>query len=302
MTGKTEHRPNVGKAMKPDYLRIASRSVACVAAALLAGCSATAPRIEYVGGAASAPAPAPAPTMAPRGDAPAEIDVAELAAKYYGIEAKVEGLVADIETLDQGQAALQMDLRAVEGRIGSAESRIIALTEQILARFDGFEAQAVGLRLDLERLAAPVRVDSTARDADDASTADLLAAVQEWGIAWQNGAVTEYMSWYHPNAAVTRVSVVSSGARTKEALDPAKLRDRMARLRARYTRVEVDIRDVEVVPDGERMIVRFRQDFTAWAGDPSAPPTYADTGSKTLVFVRVAGDWRVIQESWEPTT
>lgn len=287
--------------MMPGYLGMASRSMACVTAALIVGCSGIAPRVEYVGGpdvGARALPPSPPVVVAETSDA----EVVELAAKYYGIEAKVEGLVADVEALDEGQTALQMDLRAVEGRLGSAESRILALSDTIMSRFDSFEGQVIDLRSAMERVTAPAAsAPATMKNADRPENAEVIAAVRDWGVAWQNGAVAEYMSWYHPEASVTRVSVVSSGSRTKDALDPAKLRARVARLRARYTRVSVGIQDVEVTAEGERMVARFRQDFTAWAGDPKAKPSYADTGTKTLVFVRVDGDWRVIEESWAPT-
>jgi hypothetical protein len=189
-----------------------------------------------------------------------------------------------------------MDLRAIEGRIATAEDRVVSLTDLILGRFDRFESQMTDLRGAIERRA-------TAEPAAEApvSTEDVIGAVKEWRTAWQAGTVADYMNWYHPSASVTRVSVAAVGAKADEGLGLDELRKRVQRLRARYTRVNVAIANVVVTRDGDRIVVRFRQDFTAWAGDPKAQPSYVDTGTKTLILVRVGADLRVIRESWEPT-
>lgn len=289
--------------MERGYMGYVKGAAAFAIAALIVGCGAVVPRIEYV----EAPGwetPATQPPVARTAVAPAPSDdhVAEIAAQYYGIEAKVEGLVTDIELLDQGQTDMQMNLRAVESRLASAEDRIVSLGDLILTRFDAFDSQLSGLRDAMERLTAPAEAAApTASKAPVREPAEeVISAVRDWGVAWQNGAVTEYMDWYHPEASITRVSVVNSGTGAKRALDADALRARMERLRSRYTRVAVDIADIRVTPDGDRMIARFRQDFTAWSGD--AKPSYGDTGTKTLTFARFRGEWRVVDESWTPTT
>ncbi len=290
--------------MERGYMGVAKGAIACASAALIFGCGAVVPRVEYVGGAETeAPAIQPLALRAAAEAVPNDERVAELAAQYYGVEAKVEGLVTDVELLDQGQTDMQMSLRAVESRLGSAENAIVALADKVLARFDSFESQITGLRDALEQRTAPPTVAAPAAVASPVMkpTAEVMSAVRDWSVAWQNGAVTEYMDWYHPHAAITRVSVVSSGAGAKSALGADALRARMERLRARDTRVAVDIANVQVTADGDRMVARFRQDFTAWTGDPKAKPSYVDTGTKTLVFVRFGGEWRVVEESWTPT-
>ena len=296
--GNSSVRLDRGESQMNSTLRaFAPHAMACVTAALVAGCAATVPEVTASHVAASeAPKAPPAPRAAEVVAPSTDERVAKLAARYYGIEATIEGLVTDVQGLDAGQTALQTDLRAIEGRITAAEDRVISLTEKILARFDSFESQVTDLRDAIAQRPAPPVAEAPI------STQDVIAAVKGWRSAWQTGLVSEYMDWYHPEASVTRVSVVKSGAKADEGLGLDELRRRVERLRARYTRVDVAIADVQVSHDGARIVARFQQDFAAWAGDRRAKPSYTDTGTKTLVFVRVGGDLRVIQESWTPAS
>ena len=53
--------------------------------------------------------------------------------------------------------------------------------------------------------------------------------------------------------------------------------------------------------DGDLVVSTFDENFVAWRGDAGASPDYVDSGRKTLVYARDAGDeWRIVSEKWHP--
>lgn len=122
--------------------------------------------------------------------------------------------------------------------------------------------------------------------------------IEDWRQAWESKDVDRYMSKYADFAEIRRVTVVN-GKEYPIKLTKEELRRRMKRLWRRYSKIEVNISNLEVKGDYATADVGFLQEYKAWIAD-NRKVAYQDLGTKQLKFVRDIKDdsWKIISENW----
>jgi len=121
--------------------------------------------------------------------------------------------------------------------------------------------------------------------------------VSDWQSAWQEQNLEKYMSKYHKDAVITRVTF-RNGKQYPISLTKRELRKHMQTINRRYKTIDVTISNMRI--DGDRVIadVRFRQKFVGARSDRL--PVYSDIGTKTMIFIMDASDgyWKIHEENW----
>ena len=71
----------------------------------------------------------------------------------------------------------------------------------------------------------------------------------------------------------------------------------MARLSKKYSRIQVDITNLEIEGDMATAKANFLQEYTSW-GRAARKPVYRDIGTKELQFVKHDVEWKITNENW----
>jgi len=165
----------------------------------------------------------------------------------------------------------------------------IAREERHFSKAAGEELKQIAEGRPAEPLAEPYK---TPLDTDFR----IRQTLEFWRAAWNNKDLDGYIDCYADYADITRVTVVA-GKEERTKLTKSKLRDHMARLNKKYSRIQVDVTDLEVEGDIATAKANFLQEYRSW-GDSSKGPLYHDLGTKELQFVKHDVEWKITNENW----
>jgi len=165
----------------------------------------------------------------------------------------------------------------------------IAREERHFSKAAGEELKQIAEGKPAEPLAEPYK---TPLDTDFR----IRQTLEFWRAAWNNKDLDGYIDCYADYADITRVTVVA-GKEERTKLTKSKLRDHMARLNKKYSRIQVDVTDLEVEGDIATAKANFLQEYRSW-GDSSKGPLYHDLGTKELQFVKHDVEWKITNENW----
>lgn len=107
----------------------------------------------------------------------------------------------------------------------------------------------------------------------------VVARFMEWKKAWQAKDLSAYLQFYS--------SSFDSGAKSFQAWE--RLR---AKALSRKGRILIDVAEVQILPDGQEVEMRFIQKFKS--------SRFSDVGHKTIVWRLENGDWHIVSERWLP--
>ena len=126
----------------------------------------------------------------------------------------------------------------------------------------------------------------------------LSQVLGEWQQAWQGKNLKAYMSKYAEDAEITRVTI-TKGREYTTRLNKKKLREKMQSLNAAYSKIRVNISQLQINGDNAVADVDFFQEFVGVRASGSQP-AYSDYGKKELVFIVDPADglWKIYAESW----
>lgn len=121
----------------------------------------------------------------------------------------------------------------------------------------------------------PPGEDEPGPDALDRVIARFLA----WKEAWQEKDLETYLGFYSGQ--------FDSAPRTRQAWERSR-----KRALGREGTIQVQVGEMEVMPVGDRVEMRFIQKFQS--------STFQDVGLKTLVWAYENGQWKILSEHWLP--
>ncbi len=126
----------------------------------------------------------------------------------------------------------------------------------------------------------------------------LSQVLGEWQQAWQGKNLKTYMSKYAEDAEITRVTI-TKGREHATRLNKKQLREKMKSLNAVYSKIRVNISQLQISGDNAVADVNFFQEFVGTRASGSQP-AYSDYGKKELVFMVDPADglWKIYAESW----
>ena len=126
----------------------------------------------------------------------------------------------------------------------------------------------------------------------------LSQVLGEWQQAWQGKNLKTYMSKYAEDAEITRVTI-TKGREHATRLNKKQLREKMKSLNAAYSKIRVNIFQLQINGDNAVADVNFFQEFVGTRASGSQP-AYSDYGKKELVFMVDPADglWKIYAESW----
>ena len=126
----------------------------------------------------------------------------------------------------------------------------------------------------------------------------LSQVLGEWQQAWQGKNLKTYMSKYAEDAEITRVTI-TKGREHATRLNKKQLREKMKSLNAVYSKIRVNISQLQISGDNAVADVNFFQEFVGTRVSGSQP-AYSDYGKKELVFMVDPADglWKIYAESW----
>jgi len=121
--------------------------------------------------------------------------------------------------------------------------------------------------------------------------------IEDWRQAWEQKDLKRYMEKYADFAEIRRVTVIG-GKEYPVKLTKQELERRMKRLWRKYTKIRVQISNLEVEGDYATADVNFLQEYKGWIRGRIA---YQDLGTKQLKFVRDVKDntWKIVSEDWK---
>lgn len=102
--------------------------------------------------------------------------------------------------------------------------------------------------------------------------------LNEWLNDWRGQDIEKYVSHYHPDFHF-------------KGMDLQGYKEYKARLKEKYAKVIIDIKELNILVEGGQALVTFVQDFRS--------DQYRDYGMKTLVLQKSYQDWRIREESWK---
>ncbi len=126
----------------------------------------------------------------------------------------------------------------------------------------------------------------------------LSQVLGEWQQAWQGKNLKIYMSKYADDAEITRVTI-TKGREHATRLNKKQLREKMQSLNSAYSKIRVNISQLQINGDNAVADVDFFQEFVGTRASGSQP-AYSDYGKKELVFMVDPADglWKIYAESW----
>lgn len=120
--------------------------------------------------------------------------------------------------------------------------------------------------------------------------------LEVWRTAWEDKDPDRYLDCYADYADITRIVVVG-GKENKTKLTRNDLRDHIARLNKKYSKIQVEITDLKIEGDSATARANFLQEYSSWR-NPDEKPVYHDLGMKELQFVRHDVGWKIANENW----
>jgi tetratricopeptide (TPR) repeat protein len=131
--------------------------------------------------------------------------------------------------------------------------------------------------------------------------------------AWERKDLERFLAFYADGAEIRRYRVAKKGVPVGftgfdwEVFNKAAFEAHVASLVTRYRRIRVLVENLRVAPsesDRSGVIAEFTQRFDGWTADtPDAePPTFTDIGHEVIRFQRIGDEWRIVFESWVPTS
>ena len=120
--------------------------------------------------------------------------------------------------------------------------------------------------------------------------------LEVWRTAWNDKELDKYIDCYADYADITRVTVVG-GKEQRSKLTKSELRDHMARLNKKYSKILVEITDLDIEGDVATATANFLQEYSSWKL-PDKKPMYHDLGTKELQFVKHDVEWKIANENW----
>jgi ketosteroid isomerase-like protein len=141
--------------------------------------------------------------------------------------------------------------------------------EELSPRGDDLASQVIAANATVEELLP--------NDEDFAS--QVIATVQSWRVAWEQGDLEAYMTYYAPRARQGSRKNAEAIKKQKEAL--------WKRLKP----ASVLLEDMRVTVDADTARVVMRQTYTDENGS-------GDIGRKTLSLISKDGAWLITQEDW----
>lgn len=154
------------------------------------------------------------------------------------------------------------------------------------------------------KVATPSRTATSAEPSPIAGRAPLDTQLKlsqvlgEWQQAWQGKNLKTYMSKYADDAEITRVTI-TKGREYATRLNKKQLREKMQSLSSAYSKIRVNISQLQINGDNAVADVDFFQEFIG-ARASGSQPAYSDYGKKELVFMVDPADglWKIYAESW----
>lgn len=149
------------------------------------------------------------------------------------------------------------------------------------------------------RTAAPEASSPIVGEAPLDTQLKLSQVLGEWQQAWQGKHLKTYMSKYAEEAEITRVTI-TEGREHATRLNKRQLREKMKSLNAAYSKIRVNIFQLQINGDNAVADVNFVQEFVGTRASGSQP-VYSDYGKKELVFMVDPADglWKIYAESWK---
>lgn len=149
------------------------------------------------------------------------------------------------------------------------------------------------------RTAAPEASSPIVGEAPLDTQLKLSQVLGEWQQAWQGKHLKTYMSKYAEGAEITRVTI-TKGREHATRLNKKQLREKMKSLNAAYSKIRVNIFQLQINGDNAVADVNFVQEFVGSRASGSQP-IYSDYGKKELVFMVDPADglWKIYAESWK---
>jgi ketosteroid isomerase-like protein len=126
----------------------------------------------------------------------------------------------------------------------------------------------------------------------------LSQVLGEWQQAWQGKNLKTYMSKYAEDAEITRVTI-NRGQEHQTRLNKKQLHEKMIALNKRYSKIKINIFQLQINGDRAVADVDFFQEFVGTRTSGSQP-VYSDFGKKELVFMVDPADglWKIYSENW----
>ncbi len=132
------------------------------------------------------------------------------------------------------------------------------------------------------KLPVPDRMESAPSQTDgvDADSVDrVIARFLAWKQSWQTKDLESYLEFYSDQ--------YDAAPRSRPAWERSR-----KRVFSRKGEIQINIGEMEIVPDGNRIEMRFIQEYKSSG--------FQDTGYKTLVWCFENGRWKILSERWLP--
>ena len=122
------------------------------------------------------------------------------------------------------------------------------------------------------------KTDAVATTFSESDKDKVRQVLGDWLNAWRGQDIEKYLSHYHPDFRF-------------KGMDLQDFKQYKAKLKEKYAKVNIDIKDVNILVEGGQALVTFVQDFRS--------DQYRDHGLKTLILQKNDQDWRIREESWK---
>lgn len=200
---------------------------------------------------------------------------------------------ADVQTRQNLDFKLDVKREGLINRkwkIALAEYDFVNLVEMEEEEIDQAVVAAVGI--DKEIVSPLAEPEKAPLDTD----IRIRQTLEVWRTAWNSKELDKYIDCYADYADITRVTVVG-GKEQRSKLTKTELRDHIARLNKKYSKVLVEITDLEIEGDVATATANFIQEYSSWRL-PDKKPVYHDLGTKELQFVKHDVEWKIANENW----
>jgi ketosteroid isomerase-like protein len=221
----------------------------------------------------------------------AKIEKTRVDNNYYVIDHIPVSLSrADVQTRQELDFKLDVKREGLikrEWKVALAEYDFVKMEEealeQVVASVTAAEEEIANLPPEPEK--APLDTDIRVRQ-----------TLEVWRTAWNGKELDKYMDCYADYADITRVTVVD-GKEQRAKLTKSELRNHIARLNKKYSKILVEITDLEIEGDVATAEANFLQEYSSWRTSEVAP-VYHDLGTKELQFVKHDVEWKIANENW----
>jgi len=193
---------------------------------------------------------------------------------------------ADVQTRQDLDFKLDVKREGLINRkwkVALAEYDFVRMEEEMVDQVAMVEEEIANLPPEPEK--APLDTDIRIRQ-----------TLEVWRTAWNGKELDKYIDCYADYADITRVTVVD-GKENRSKLTKSELRDHIARLNKKYSKILVEITDLEIEGDVATATANFLQEYSSWLS-ADKNPVYRDLGTKELQFVKHDVEWKIANENW----